>query len=51
MVWYLYLSESPDTFQGALLKISRYYEPGLKFEVGLPEGTASSAVTFTIYTE
>ena len=43
--------DDPDTFQGALLKISRYYEPGLKFEVGLPEGTASSEVTFTIYTE
>lgn len=43
--------DDPDTFQGALLKISRYYEPGLKFEVGLPEGTSSSAVTFTIYTE
>ena len=43
--------DDPDTFQGALLKISRYYEPGLMFDIQLPTDDFSFDVTFTIYTE
>ena len=44
--------DDPDTFEGTLLKISCWYEPGLKVKIDLPDSDDfPGEVIFTIYTE
>ena len=44
--------DDPDTFEGTLLKISCWYEPGLKVKIDLPDSDDfPGEVIFTVYTE